>query len=293
MEKVTLLHGDNKDWLLTLDDASIDAIVTDPPYGIRWDNQHWDYDLPEISQLQQCLRVLKPGAFALFFSGRNTHHRLGVRIEDAGFLIHDTIIWAYGQGFTNGKSLEDGVNTQLKPSLEIIIVARKPLDGTATENFKKWGTGGFFIRAVREGRYPTNLILEDTPEMSELFPKTKKNGSITKPIKDTSILRGNYKTKPVFQSYGDDGSAIRYFSRIQFCSKPKGEEKIDHPTQKPLELMTHLVSLVTPEDGVVLDPWMGSGTTAVATMLKGYNFIGIERELKYITITNERLKWYD
>lgn len=99
------LHlGDCRELLASLDDNSVDAIVTDPPYGLAFMNKHWDYDVPSVDIWAECLRVLKPGGHLLAFAGTRTQHRMAARIEDAGFEIRDMIAWVYGSGFP--KSLD-------------------------------------------------------------------------------------------------------------------------------------------------------------------------------------------
>ena len=83
---------------------SIDAIVTDPPYGLAFMGKRWDYDVPSVEIWAECLRVLKPGGHLLAFAGTRTQHRMAVRIEDAGFEIRDMLAWVYGSGFP--KSLD-------------------------------------------------------------------------------------------------------------------------------------------------------------------------------------------
>jgi DNA modification methylase len=99
------LHtGDCLEVLKSLDAESIDAIVTDPPYGLAFMGKKWDYDVPSTDIWQECLRVLKPGGHLLAFAGTRTQHRMACRIEDAGFEIRDMIAWVYGSGFP--KSLD-------------------------------------------------------------------------------------------------------------------------------------------------------------------------------------------
>jgi hypothetical protein len=85
-------------------DCSVDAVVTDPPYGLSFMGKKWDYDVPGVEVWAECLRVLKPGGHLLAFAGTRTQHRMAVRIEDAGFEIRDMIAWVYGSGFP--KSLD-------------------------------------------------------------------------------------------------------------------------------------------------------------------------------------------
>ena len=87
------------DEMKKMDDNSVDTIITDPPYGISFMGKKWDYDVPSIEIWRECLRVLKPGGTALIFAGSRTQHRMAVNVEDAGFIIKDTIMWFYGSGF--------------------------------------------------------------------------------------------------------------------------------------------------------------------------------------------------
>ena len=101
-----LLHGDCLEQMKTLPDNSIDAIVSDPPYGISFMAKKWDYDVPKVEVWQEAMRVLKPGGHALIACGTRTQHRMVVNIEDAGFEIRDVVSWIYGSGFP--KSLNIG-----------------------------------------------------------------------------------------------------------------------------------------------------------------------------------------
>jgi site-specific DNA-methyltransferase (adenine-specific) len=70
----------------------------------------------------------------------------------------------------------------------------------------------------------------------------------------------------------------------------EGEQSYsNHPTHKPLKLMEYLIQLVTPKNGIVLDPFMGSGTTGIACKNKGFGFVGIEKEKEYFEIAKARI----
>lgn len=103
-DSVTLFHGDCLDVLRELPDCSVDAVVTDPPYGLGFMGREWDDLPPGIEFAAECLRVLKPGGHMLAFGGSRTWHRLACAVEDAGFEIRDSIAWLYGSGFP--KSLD-------------------------------------------------------------------------------------------------------------------------------------------------------------------------------------------
>lgn len=151
---ISILTGDCREVMKTLPDASVDAIVTDPPYGLSFMGKKWDYDVPSVEVWAECLRVLKPGGHLLAFAGTRTQHRMCVRIEDAGFEIRDMIAWVYGSGFPKSHNLRDewqGWGTALKPSLEPITFARKPFRGTIAANVLQHGTGALNIDGCRIG----------------------------------------------------------------------------------------------------------------------------------------------
>ena len=182
-------------------DNSVDAIVTDPPYGLSFMGKKWDYDVPSVEVWEECLRVLKPGGHLLAFAGTRTQHRMAVRIEDAGFEIRDMIAWVYGSGFPKSLDVSKAIDkaagaerervgvrssfrpnaqagrdpegfqdrsdgaitlpaspesaawagwgTALKPALEPITMARKPLVGTVAANVLAHGTGALNIDGCR------------------------------------------------------------------------------------------------------------------------------------------------
>lgn len=519
-----IITGDCLDKLKELPENSVDAIVTDPPYGLSFMGKKWDYDVPSKEVWVECLRVLKPGGYLLSFAGTRTQHRMAVNIEDAGFEIRDMIAWVYGSGFpkslnigkavdklqgnereildikehtwnqennstesskngqggtrrgllkdeqyavTKGNSEWEGWGTALKPALEPITVARKPLaEKTVAENVLKWGTGGInidgsrvgteggtrgqdydktglfgmggkaTITALDAGRFPANLIHDGSDEVVSLFPNTKSSQSMRGAGGGgDKVQQLNYRENSL-RGHNDSGSAARFFKQcelteedlchqdqlqnnakfvetesgsqdkhivqelvrtknldsktetlpafqdsignsndyspiqnpvqnvgikentdttqtIQNLSKSSGsvhhvidvpinqvnpnsdsvpkrflyqpkasksdrdegleefeikrpdtrtstgmgsfEEKgvqpgrNNHPTVKPTKLMQYLVKLVTPKGGVVLDPFMGSGSTGKACKLEGFKFIGIEREPEYVKIAEARI----
>lgn len=93
-------------------DNYCDSIVTDSPYGLKFMNKHWDYDVPSIGQWKEAFRVLKPGGYLLSFGGTRTYHRMVVNIEDAGFEIRDQIQWLYGSGFPKSLDISKAIDKQ-------------------------------------------------------------------------------------------------------------------------------------------------------------------------------------
>ena len=331
----TLLHGDCLDVLRTLPSASVDAVVTDPPYGLSFMGKRWDYDVPSVEVWQECLRVLKPGGHLLAFAGTRTQHRMAVRIEDAGFEIRDMIAWVYGSGFPKSKNLDgewQGWGTALKPALEPITVARKLLDGTVAANVLEHGTGALNVDGCRvgrdtddvsgwsqtgskasenrsmsggnyardakpdaEGRWPANLIHDGSEEVVGLFPSPHGAGSARSGSSNPRAVNynGSVPIAPIgntgnMHRFGDSGSAARFFYCAKANKRDRGDDN-NHPTVKPNDLMRYLCRLVTPPGGVVLDPFMGSGSTGKAAVAEGFRFIGIEREAEYLEIARRRI----
>ncbi|OQB04063.1 MAG: Modification methylase DpnIIB [Parcubacteria group bacterium ADurb.Bin216] len=240
----------------------------------------------------------------------------------------------------------EGWGTALKPALEPITVARKPLgEKSVAENCLKWGVGGINIDGCRvghdepvktttrdnkmwlgsmtntdtmasanpTGRFPANLIHDGSDEVVELFPQTKGATSRTDGKGVGMFASGNKEAGVI---YPDSGSASRFF----YCAKaskrernigcegleekegirtnaPREDEDVktpkrtnNHPTVKPIALMEYLVKLVSREGQVVLDPFMGSGTTGMACKKLDREFIGIEMMPDYMEIAKARIE---
>ena len=368
-EQYRILQGDNREQLAQLPDGSVDAIVTDPPYGLSFMGKRWDYDVPSVELWQQCLRVLKPGGHLLAFFGSRTYHRGVVAIEDAGFEVRDTIAWLYGSGFPKSHNIQkaiskkqgeemaaawEGWGTALKPAMEPVCVARKPVKGPISANVLEHGTGAINIDGCRvgtdtikthgkrngkngvyelghylsppeweggthQGRWPANVIHDGSQEVLDGFPDVKagKGTTLGRGFQTEYVNGTDPGTRLPFTNYGDDGSAARFF----YCSKAnrrdrdEGLEQLEapddtvreqggaqhtkgvrlaknhHPTVKPTDLMRYLVRLVTPPGGIVLDPFMGSGSTGKAALLEGMRFVGCEWEEEYARIAEGRIQW--
>lgn len=209
-----------------------------------------------------------------------------------------------------------GWGTALKPALEPITVARKPFRGTVAENVLAHGTGALNIdgcrvnadgerviseadylryeqnlREAQVGRWPANLIHDGSEEVLAGFPQAKgQQGAVTgdEPSSKTDAVYGQFNGRSATTPRGDTGSAARFFYCAKASKRDRGEDNA-HPTVKPTDLMAYLCRLVTPPGGVVLDPFMGSGSTGKAAVREGFRFIGIEREAKYLEIARARI----
>ena len=288
-----LFCSDCLEVLASMPDACVDAVVTDPPYGLSFMGKGWDYQVPSVEIWEQCLRVLKPGGHLLAFAGTRTQHRMCVNIEDAGFEIRDMIAWVYGSGFPKSHNLKDewyGWGTALKPALEPITVARKPFKGTVANNVLKHGTGAINIDGCRvngdAGRWPANLIHDGSNEVTQPLNNAARFFYCAKASKKDREegCEGLPDKNPTFGASKGDGLGRGISNTRQDLPR-----KNTHPTVKPTDLMAYLCRLVTPPGGIVLDPFMGSGSTGKAAMQEGFNFVGIEREQNYFDIAEKRL----
>lgn len=330
-----LLQGDCLERMKEIPDGSVDAVVTDPPYGLSFMGKKWDYDVPSVDIWKECLRVLKPGGHLLAFAGTRTQHRMCCRIEDAGFEIRDMIAWVYSTGFPKSHNLDgdkQGWGTALKPALEPITVARKPLIGTVADNVQTFGCGALNIagcrietdiprpkrevhalrddveyapnslsgrvdgslassKAVGEttlGRWPANFIHDGSEEVVSLFPVTTSGKPCGVKAGNNNNVFGQFAGGIPVTGFGDTGSAARFFYCAKASKRDRGEGN-NHPTVKPTDLMRYLCRLVTPPGGVILDPFMGSGSTGKAAVLEGFDFVGIEREQEHIETAITRI----
>jgi len=279
--------------------------------------KHWDSTgvafRPET--WAAALRVAKPGAYLLAFGGTRTVHRMTCALEDAGWVIRDMLVWAYAQGFPKSRA-------SLKPAWEPIVMARKPgasrdlnIDaariGTTKDvpasvsRSKERYSGGWAIEdpTVHEGhdpnvgRWPANVILTDPifdggwdgvvggGEGGGGYGTRGKAGS---PNSDGWGMKQTGETV----GYGDTGTYSRFF----LVPKAPTRERVlsdgrrsPHPTQKPEALIRHLVTLVTPPSGIVLDPFLGSGTLGVVCDGLGIKWLGIEREDEYADWAEDRI----
>lgn len=308
---IVLHHGDCLDIIPSL--PPVDAIVTDPPYGLEFMGKSWDHGVPGIPFWSAALCVLKPGGYMLCFGGTRTYHRLACAIEDAGFEVRDCIMWIYGSGFPKGKGC-------LKPAYEPILLCRKPgkvlplgIDECRIESAgrplrvidpkpeangavyagRRESGGGFdggskAVGTTDLGRWPANIVHDGSDEAITGFPDA--NGGHYPAARGQGGVGsdGHKGQSGLVESYSDTGSAARFF----YCAKASRSERGDgntHPTVKPIKLMQWLIKLVCPKDGLVLDPFSGSGTTLVAAKSIGRSAIGIDKEITYCQIAARRL----
>lgn len=182
----------------------------------------------------------------------------------------------------------EGWGTALKPAHEPIVMARKPIsEKSIVDNVSKHGTGGINIDGCRveNERYPANVMHDGLKEDWARFfycPKTSKS--------ERNQGLDDFETKMIGMSNGAQSKGEGYDKGQGIGLNKVIERKNTHPTVKPVELMKYLCRLVTPKGGIVLDPFMGSGSTGMAAKDEGFDFIGIEREKEYFEICKSRIE---
>ena len=297
-----IILGDAEKILHEIEDNSIDLVLTDPPYFLDKMDNSWnpktvstitDYchvvkSLPPGMKFdkeqgkrfyewyfkisKEIYRILKPGGFFFSFSSPRLYHRMASAIDDAGFEIRDIFIWLYTQNQAKAMGLNhfisrmkideeekerikqkfDGWKTpQIKSCFEPIAMAQKPVENTYLETALKYEVGLLNTNIkIGEGMYPANVFTVEN--INEIIDKTF---LLPKPTKKE---KGEYNT---------------------------------HKTVKPLAICEYIISLTTfSENAVVLDPFVGSGTTVVAAKKLNRNYIGIDINRDYVDIVNKRLK---
>jgi site-specific DNA-methyltransferase (adenine-specific) len=109
----TIINGDSAQELKHIADNSVDAVVTDPPYGIEFLGKDWDSNTGAVAIWAECLRILKPGGYLLAFSAARTYHHLATNIESVGFEIRDQLMWIYSSGFPKAQDMGKAIQRRM------------------------------------------------------------------------------------------------------------------------------------------------------------------------------------
>ena len=282
-DTVTLINGDCRTHMDSMPDNSVHLAVTDPPYFLDGLDEGWrkgsakqkadqvigrlpvgmKFDTQQGLKLgsfiegiaTKMLRVLMPGSFAVMFSQPRLSHRMAVGIEDAGFEVRDMFAWQFTRN-SQGKSF----------SMDHFI---DKMDISESEKDD--------LKISMENRH--------TPQ---LRPQFETIILAQKPKECTHVENWMEYQTGLFDSSqwlgGNSPTTVMYFD------KTEKDWYNTHLTVKPVRLIEHLVALFSVEGQVVLDPFLGSGTTAVACMNKKRNCIGIEINTEYFSIAKTRIE---
>lgn len=263
----------NDDWNIgEIEKRKSEGVIKSLPKGMKFDkDQSYKFQEFYSKVSTEIFRVLKPGGLFLSFSSQRLYHRLCVSVEDSGFEIRDMLAWVYTQSQSKAFSfshfvekdnslsedekklvlqkLDGWKSLQLKPAIEPICFANKPVEGKFVNNFLKYNVGLLNTKiCVGENRFPSNVLT--TEEINTFM--------------DKAFLIG----KP--------------------SKKEKGDFNF-HPSVKPVQLLEHLINLFTQEGATILDPFLGSGSTLVACKNTNRRGIGFEKSKEYFEISKKRL----
>lgn len=276
-----LICSDNISAMKQMESNSVDACITDPPYGMEIAGVGWDHNVPPVDTWREVYRVLKPGAFVLSFCAPEFYHRMAVAVEDAGFRPLDMVVWMVTTKMAKAN--------RLKPAHEPIFVAQKPLDGSIKANFEKWGCGQINTTTTRvpwDGKPPTGWIKGGTQRRAFGGDVAKASAQAVKETEDANP-NGRYPSNII--GHFDEPEHQKYFYAPRATRKERGEYN-DHPTPKPIALMRYLTRVYAPTGGLVLDPFMGSGSTGIASLQEGRRFVGIDMTQHYVDISQRRIQ---
>ena len=277
----------------------------------------WDAELPGPSVWRAAHRVLGPGAYVAAFGHATTVDLLAVSMRLGGLDVVDQLVWLHGQGWARphagGLNTDDDVAVSLKPAATPILLARAPLDDTVDKTYAAHGTGLLHLANTRIGdRNPANALLAHEPACTETCVpgcpvatldaqsgrlKARGNVNPTRSGGGGSGVSGPSRSVIADHGPGDWGGASRFF----YCARASRSERNaglaaggtnEHPSVKPVALMRWLIDLLCPPGGKVLDPFIGSGTTAVAAAEAGADCIGIDRDDdgQYLSVAQDRAR---
>jgi site-specific DNA-methyltransferase (adenine-specific) len=317
-----LILGDSIEKLKELKDNSIDLLATDPSYGLHFMGKDWDKTLPPTEIFTECYRILKPGSFIAVMSSPRSDllYRMIQKLEDAGFdMSFSPLLWTYHTGFPKASDTSKMIDKRFGAEREVV---GKKTDGRYAYEFntdinnafnddKPHGNAADITEPSTDlaKKYEgSKLGFQPKPAVEHIIigMKPHKQKSYIDNVLNFEALPDNIKmTYPFLQvpkpakkekDFGLTGEEKKKPQRdegqenfdVPFKNRPNTAKNI-HATVKPIKLMSYIITLFTREGDWVIDPFLGSGTTGLASKLLNRNFIGVEREEEYFDICNERL----
>ena len=281
---INLLHGDCLQVMQDMQEQSVHLIVTDPPYFLDGLNTEWKKGGKNAKQAtgsvgglpvgmkfdprqgqalqkfmqpvgQQMFRLLKPGGFAIIFSQPRLVHRLAVGIEDVGFEIRDLLAWNFTKKAQfKAFSMDHFIDRMKKTEKEKRLLKNK-MKNRKTPQLRPQFEVMILAQKPKEGTFVENWMKHETGL-----------------IDSTVSLKGNVP------------------HNLMTIEKPNKEKYNTHLTVKPVQLIEHLIKIFSTNNQIVLDPFIGSGTTAIASLNTNRSCIGIDIQKDYVALAKKRMK---
>ena len=263
-----LHHGDCLDVLKTLDAGAVDAIITDPPYGLFGRELKFD-QLPAAEVWRECYRVAKPNAWLAAFGQMPTLATMHQQVLDAGWRWREHVVWCKRAGnptLTGMRRVHESIfiYSKGKPHYHDLYapwwdtqLPILPFGGIDWETVER--TIGDLHRYLRTGQWRHMRA-----------PKIRTREYQIRQLKHPEMRLGNL------------------WSFFPYTNKRRVQRT--HPHEKPLALMERLVKLLTAEGDTVLDPFMGVGTTGVAAVRLGRRFVGVELMAEFYAVAEQRVR---
>lgn len=281
-DKRKVLKGDCLKIMPSLKTNSVSLILTDPPYFIDGMGDDWNmdtlkkrvkkgvigsipagmkFDLNQGVRLQnfmrpvanEWMRIIRPGGFVLCFSQNRLVHHMAMTIESSGFEIRDILLWNY-EGQAKAFTQEHFIKKRNIPKKEKERLIAK-LEGRKTPQLKPQGEMIVLAQAPKEGTFVDNWDKWDTGLINVRHPFIEPD---------------------------------KFPGTVIPAKKPR--ERYGHMTAKPVDLLRHLIRIFSAKDSLVFDSFAGSGSTGVASLLEGRNFIGIEIDGIMADIAEKRIQ---
>lgn len=275
--------GKCEDLIKEIEDDSLHAIITDPPYGVKMDS--WDKDMPAVEVWNECYRVLKPGGHIAIFCQPSKLTELILRMSKTEFEFRDQIIWAYQGTHLKGAQTDDeAFSSKIRNVYNPILLYRKKIEGLELDNWKMYRTNLLNIENTRQ-KYKG--------DHSSIIKKFEETGEKHK----QSVIKSNtYKNLERKGWVPSARGAVA--SNIQYCPRASRMEKTvnglvenKHVSVKPVGILMWLIRLLTSSPNqIVADIYCGTGSLGVCCRKANVKFLGIDEDPEIVELAKFRIK---
>jgi site-specific DNA-methyltransferase (adenine-specific) len=331
MSEWKICNQDIKDWVDT-DTEMYHALLSDPPYNLEsiskrfgkensspakfgtdgafsrasrgFMNKLWDTGIAfDVDLWKKIKDKLYPGAFGMCFMGSRTYYKLATALDQAGFILHPMIGWIH-PGFPKATRIDKQIDASLaktwegyryglqalKPCLEPIIVFQKPYEGRPVDNITKYGSGALNIAETKFSKDRSFVVNRFTDGMK---PFGNAVGHEFESTQETMLWPAN-----VIIGEDVEEPFVNFFYQAKASQKEKNaglDDKMGHPTIKPIDLVKYLSTLLLPPKEYsprkLLVPFSGTGSEVIGGLLAGWDYVeGIELEKESFDVSIKRIE---